>query len=416
MKWFKRGDETTDKECPAIEERAEEIASPVDDTLLRAILGRTVITRKEALEIPSVQSCINFVADIVSMLPIRLYESKDGKTEEIKNDERIKILNSETGDTLDAVQFWRAIVADYYLGKGGYAYINKHLNSFVSLHYIEESNVSVMKNTDPIFKKFVFMVNGTPYYPYEFLKVLRNTKDGAQGTSITEENAKVLSVAYNTWIFEEFIVKKGGNKKGFLQSESRLAQEVMDELRESFRKLYGNNSENVIVLNKGITFQESSNTSVEMQLNENKETNSAEICKIFNMPISIIKGTASEAEYTNGFKMAVMPVLKAIQCALIRDYLLESEKGVRYWEFDTKEMLKGDIKARYEAYKAGLEANFLQIDEVRDMENLEPFGFDWIKLGLDSVLYNTKTGEVYTPNTDKAIKMDKLKGGEQNES
>jgi HK97 family phage portal protein len=195
-----------------------------------------------------------------------------------------------------------------------------------------------------------------------------------------------------------------------------LAQDVIDYLKTAWKKLYGNNEENIIVLNDGVEFQESSNTSVAMQLNENKETNSTEICKLFNVPESIIKGTATAQDYVNGFKLACMPVIKAIESALNRDFLLEKEKASFYYSFDTKELTKGDIKARYEAYGIGIDKNFLQPDEVRYMEDLEPLGLDFIKLGLDSVLYNPKTKEIYTPNTDKVNKIDKLKGGESNES
>jgi hypothetical protein len=41
----------------------------------------------------------------------------------------------------------------------------------------------------------------------------------------------------------------------------------------------------------------------------------------------------------------------------------------------------------------------MQIDEVRYEENLPPLGIKWIKLGLDSVLYDPESGEIYTPNT-----------------
>jgi hypothetical protein len=114
--------------------------------------------------------------------------------------------------------------------------------------------------------------------------------------------------------------------------------------------------------------------------------------------------------------MGVMPVLKAIECALNRELLLEREKGSFYFAFDTKEMLKGDIKERFEAYKTAIESNFMQIDEVRYMEDLPALGINWIKLGLDSVLYNPKTKEIYTPNTNMAQNMEDLKGGEENES
>jgi len=295
------------------EERTEQVVEPsTDDVLLKALLGNTTITKEQALNIPSVQSCINFIADTVSMLPIKLYKDNNGKAEEVKDDVRVDLLNDDTKDTLDAVQFWRAIITDYFLGKGGYAYINRNLNNVISLHYVDESYISIVKNTDPIFKDYKILVNGKGYWPYEFIKILRNTKDGAQGISLIEENNLILSVAYNSLIFEETLVKKGGNKKGFIKSPRKLTQEAIDKLKEAWRRLYSNNSDNVVILNDGLEFQEASNTSVEMQLNENKETNSAEICKLFNIPENIIKGTATAKEYTNAFKMGVMPVLKAI--------------------------------------------------------------------------------------------------------
>ena len=56
------------------EERTEQVVEPsTDDVLLKALLGNTTITKEQALNIPSVQSCINFIADTVSMLPIKLY-------------------------------------------------------------------------------------------------------------------------------------------------------------------------------------------------------------------------------------------------------------------------------------------------------------------------------------------------------
>lgn len=399
------------------EKRTEEVnEANVDDVLLKALLGNTSITRQEAMNIPSVQSCVNFIADTVSMIPFKLYRDIDGKSEEVKGDIRVSLLNDDTRDTLDAVQFWRALIADYFLGKGGYAYIKKIRNKIESLHYVDETFVTPNKNTDPIFKDFDFLVHGKRYKPFEFIKLLRNTKDGAQGTSVIDENNLIMSVAYHTLCFEEILVKKGGNKKGFLKSQKKLSDIALAALKAAFKKLYSNNSENVVVLNDGVEFQEASNTSVEMQLNENKETNSSEICKLFKVPESITKGNASKDDYAKGIKTGVLPVLKVIECALNRDLLLEKEKGSFYFAADTKELLKGDIKERFEAYKTAIEANFMQIDEVRYMENLPSLGLDWIKLGLDSVLYDVKTKTVYTPNTNQSNKIDGLKGGENNES
>ena len=387
------------------EERAETLTPEVDNLLLSALIGRETLTKQQVLNIPSVSGCVKYAGNMVSMLPIKLYKENNGEVKEILNDDRVKLLNDDTSDTLDAVQMWRAAIEDYYLGKGGYIYIKRAGNNFESLHYVEENNVSFAMGTDPIMKDYKLLVQGNQYHGFEFLKLLRNTRNGAYGRSIVNEHEKILSVAYNSLVFEENLVAKGGNKKGFLKSSKKLTQEILDSLRDAFKKLYSNGSENVVVLNDGIDFQEASNTSVEMQLNENKKTNSEEICKLFQFSVGVINGTGSEAEHRNSFKNGIMPLLRVIESALNRDFLLESEKGSYYFAFDTKEMLKGSIKERYDAYSVAIDKGFMQIDEVRYMEDLKPFGISWINLGLNSVLYDTETKQIYTPNTDKQTKI-----------
>ena len=110
-----------------------------------------------------------------------------------------------------------------------------------------------------------------------------------------------------------------------------------------------------------------------------------------------------------------MPILTTIECALNRDLLLEKEKKSFYFAFDTKEITKGDIKTRFEAYKTALDANLMQIDECRYMEDLEPLGLNFIKLGLQDVLFNPQTKEVYTPNTNKVTNISDT-GGENFEN
>ena len=100
-----------------------------------------------------------------------------------------------------------------------------------------------------------------------------------------------------------------------------------------------------------------------------------------------------------------MPVINAIEAALDRDLLLEGEKDHRYFAFDTREATRGDIQTRYNAYAVALQNNFMQLDEVRKLEDLEPLGVNYVKLGLNDVLLDPKTGRIYTPNTNAMVDM-----------
>lgn len=390
------------------EERAEEVVSSGGgDELIRALLSNNNVTREMALEIPEIAGTIDLIAGIIASTPIKLYTAVDGKVKEINGDHRLRLLNDETGDTLTANEFWRAITEDYYLGKGGYAYINTYRNTVESLHYVKESEIAICKNFDPIFKDFDIYVAGNKYYPWQFIRILRNTKDGASGTPITAENSRLISVVYSSLKYELNAAKRGGNKKGFLKSEKKLDEKALKELRAAFSRLYSDDTENTepfIVLNGNLDFKESSNTLAEMQLNENKTANAKEFAKLFHVsPEAVSGGTADTSTIA---KLAAIPLMNVIQSALNRDLLKESEKGIMYFAFDTKELLKGDITERYNAYKTALDANFMQPDEVRYLEDLEPLGLNFIKLGLQDVLYNPDTKEIFTPNTGISRKLD----------
>lgn len=389
----------------AAEKRAEYGMVGFEDPLLQALLGGGTVTKKMALQVPSVSGGIDLIANVVAGTPIKLYRDEGGKAMEVRDDYRIRLLNDETGDALNANEFWKAIVRDYYVGKGGYAYIHREKGTIQSLHYVDEEQISIRKNTDPIFKEFDILVQGAAYRPYDFLKILRNTKDGASGTPITEESSKLIEVAYQTLLFELYLVKKGGNKKGFLKAKKKIDEASMTALREAYSRLYSNTSDNVVVLNDGIEFQESSNTSTEMQMNENKASNALEFAKLFHISTDVMEGKGGEADTAALAKLAAIPLMVTIQCALNRDFLLEKEKGEYYWAFDSKELLRGSIRERFDAYKTALDANFMQIDEVRYAEDLDPLGLSWIKLGLNDVLYDPKTKQVYTPNTNRTARM-----------
>lgn len=363
----------------------------VNDVLLRALLANEPIDRDKAMMLPAVSGAVDFITSAVACMPVRLYRTKKGVVEEVENDPRPKMLNGDTGDTLDGFQLKKAMVEDYLMGKGGYCYIERSRNDVTGLYYVKCDAVSININSDPIHKSYDIIVGDGTYKPFEFVKILRNTKDGASGVGLTVEVAKALETGYQTLMYQLGLVKTGGNKRGFLKSQRKLGQEEIDALKNAWAKLYGNSEENVVVLNNGLEFQEASSTSTEMQLNENKQTMADEINGIFHI----------RDDFEETYKFAIYPIVRAFETALNRDLLLEREKRNCFFAFDSREIIKASLKERYETYQLAKECGIMTINEMRRNENMnEVRGLDIIDLGLGSVLFDTATGETYTPNTD----------------
>lgn len=359
------------------------------------------LTREAALSIPTVSACINKIGDTVSRLPVKLYRKQDEEVTEIFDDSRLRLLNGSTGDTLSTVDMWKAAVEDYYLGSGAWIYVNSDGLSVRSLHYVDSRNVSIMSNTDPIFKAFRVQVNAQNYYDFQFIRLLRKTRDGYTNIPLQEEASSVLSAAWNALKLENMMNSSGGCKPGFLKSKNKLSDAAISAIKDGYSKVYDNEEKRnkIIVLNDGIDFEAISSTAAELQMNENKKTNSIEICKLFGFPHTVIDGGASDDD-NKKFISAVIALLNQIETELDNVLLLETEKEQGYyWAFDTKELTRGSLKERYDAYEIAVRNNILQVDEIRREEDYEPLGFNFVKLGLQDVLLNPETMEVFTPNT-----------------
>jgi HK97 family phage portal protein len=384
----------------------------VNDVLLKAMLRGEKIDKDKALSLPAVSSAVDRITNTIAMIPIKLYKETidkntgKKKVEEVKNDPRINLLNIDTGDTLDAFQMKKAWIQDYLLDKGGYIFIDRTKNKVNSLRYVDARNISVQKNADPIYKDVVFMVNGKQYETFNFITILRSTRDGGISRSVISEVSTAIENAYQTLLYELGLVKTGGAKKGFITSQRRLGDKEIQMLKKAWSNLYSNKSENAIVLNEGMDFKEGSSTTVELQLNERKKTLNDEIDKIFH----------NKESFDDFMKEAIMPILTAVKIALNKDLLLEKEKGSFYFEFDTREITRGNIKERYEAYKIASETGWISKNEIRYLEDYDSIdGLDVITLNLANVVFDTNTGKYYTPNTNAIVDMKNEKGGGDDE-
>lgn len=388
----------------------------VDDVLLKALLYNETITREKVMSLPMVNSAVDFISNSIASCPVKLYKYKDDQVTEV-DDERVKMLNGDTHDTLDGYQLKKAMVEDYLLGGNGYCYIRKDRNDVTGLFYVQDKYISIFEYYEPIFKQYQIYVSGYDgegnkkqvgtFEGYEFIKLLRGTKDGASGTGLTVQVSKALETAYQTLLYQLGMVSTGGNKRGFLKANRKLGSDEITALKTAWRNLYANNTENVVVLNNGLEFQEASNSAVETQLNESKKTLGDEINALFHI---------YPTDFDRTFKEALYPIIKAFETALNRDLLLEKEKNKYFFEFDVKEIIRTSLKDRYESYKLAKETGFMTLNEIRRAENMEHIeGLDVVNVGLGAVLYDVDKHIYYTPNTDTVGDIGEEESAEEEE-
>lgn len=362
--------------------------------------GDEPVSVRTAMQIPMINRCVTMIAGAVAMLPIRLYRKTADGVEEITSDRRLDILNRDTGDTMNADYMRYAWVRDLMLTGSAYSYIEHANGRPYKLYYISSEDVGRMTNRyDPLNKTYQYTIGTHIIEPWQMLKILRNTDGYGGGKGILDENTEVISTAYALIRYQKKQISNGGAKRGILKTNG-MKKDIIAEIKNKWAALWGSkrDSDSMFIINApDVDFKELSSTSVDMQLNQTQETIDKELMKLF--------GTNDGLLTDETVKNAVLPVIDIIEAALDSDLLLEREKGTMYFAFDTRELTRGDINQRYSAYATALSQNFMQLDEVRAMEDLPPLGINFIKLGLNDVLLDPATGRIYTPNTNQYATM-----------
>jgi HK97 family phage portal protein len=228
--FFNRKRDNEDQSRETLAADIGEVQTP-SDVLLTTLIRGDKISLEQALTIPAVSANLDFISNCIAAMPVKLYKYKQGKVEEVENDSRTRLLNNDTGDTLDGFQFKKALVRDYLMTTGGYAYIEKYRNDVTGLYYVDNEYVVIDYNFQPINKFYKIYVEDGTYQPHEFIKLLRNTKTGAWGVGILEELNDALQAAYQTQLYQLGLVKTGGNKRGFIKSQKRLSEPAIQALK-----------------------------------------------------------------------------------------------------------------------------------------------------------------------------------------
>lgn len=373
-------------------------------------VSKDYVTVEDALEIPIVNACISRISDVVGSTDIKLYKkTKDTGREEVVNDIRVKMLNTKVDNgTLNSFELKKLIVRDYFLKGHCYFYIKKDGNKLKDISYLE--NVSINVNSDPFNKLYTINAYDRQLRPFQTLRITRNSKNGIKGKSIIEETGLQFLLILKTMerLLED--VKRGFLPKGFFKTERNIKN--IDEVKEHLKTMLKEDSSGFIFLNSNINYE-----AIEKKKDAENEakahtTELNKIAAIFGVPVSIINGGSNEEDKYNFINFTILPLLSTIESSLNRDLLLENEQGKYYFAFETKELLKGNIKERFEAYQIAIKNNIMSMDEVRDLENMKRLNLDFYKFNIADAMYyrddNKGINMLINVNTNTAIDLNKV--------
>ncbi len=141
-----------------------------------------------------------------------------------------------------------------------------------------------------------------------------------------------------------------------------------------------------MVLEEGAKYSPLTFSSVDLQFQEMRTFQVAEVSRIFRVPLSLLsemsRVTHANAESLGRqfLSLTLLPYLRLWQETIARDLLTEDEQQDHYAEFTTSALEMADLHARVDSYVKAIAGGLLTADEARGKENLPPVGGEAAKL------------------------------------
>lgn len=352
--------------------------------------GRTaksgvLVTPETALTQGVVRACVTLLAESVAQLPCELYRREDDSRKRATEHPLYDIVHASPNQKDTSFEFNELRMGHLGLRGNSYSLIDRDGSGYITeLIPVNPDKIAVLKGPDAL-----------PYYQLRDgsnqilpMRMVHHVKafslDGYLGLSPIQTNPDSIGLAMAVDEHAGRVFANGTTLSGVIErpAESKAIgdQKVVNAILDSFTSRHSGlrNSFSVAMLQEGMQYKQLAMNNEQAQLLESRKYGAIEICRLYKIPPHMIgeleRATNNNIEH-QGLQFVIytlLPWVKRIEAAMMRDLLLPQERKDLYIEFNLSGLLRADQKSRYESYALGRQWGWLSVNDIRRLENLPP--------------------------------------------
>lgn len=207
--------------------------------------------------------------------------------------------------------------------------------------------------------------------------------DATKGLAGVELAREAIGLAMAGEMHGSATFSNGARVSGLLTTDQPLAKEVRDSMRESWQKQYAGsgNAGKVALLSHGMKFIQMASTNADAQFLENRRFQIEEVCRFFGvLPIMVgysdkaATYASAQAMFDAHVRYTMLPRYRRVEKSAEVALLSERERldGL-YFKFFPNALLRGNPTDRAAMYTALYNVGALSPNEIRDLEDMNPY-------------------------------------------
>ena len=339
-----------------------------------------------AMRLMTVHNCVKVLSQSVAQLPLHLME-QNGKLKEKALTHRLyRRLHDQPNSWMTASEFWGMAVAHVSLRGNFYAYkLGMPGGPVKELIPFKADRVEEVKQAEDYSLIYtVRLPTGERVeIPQTRMLHLRGlVLNGLTGMNPIECAREAVGLGLANAEFLARYYGKGMHPGAVIMHPMTLNTPAHANLRKVLTEKYAGlgKSHELMLIDEGMKIEFPKMTLVDAQFLEQGKFNQSQICGMFRVPLMLVQAGDAPTTYASAEQFmlafvthALTPLVVNIEQAIKRDLLTPEEQGRYYAKFSMAGLLRGDMEARFTAYQIGVNTEILNPNEVRDLEDLNPY-------------------------------------------
>lgn len=379
----------------ALVERLLELRGQIqnpDRWMLRHLFGTETksgvdVDADRALEGSAILAAVRRISGDVGATPLKLMQ-REGRNREVAREHSVHKLLTEQPNPEQSPMEFREMVTSFSLTSGtGYAEIVRDGGAEVKeLWPLVPTRVVPFRASESGKLAYFLLLKdgGKRVIPAENMLAIRGlSRDGILGLDTITKMRESIGL---TLAMEEFAARffRGGTSMpGFLKFPGKFKDEkARDRLSSDWNKLHSGlrNMHRLAILEEGMEWVATGVPPGEAQMIESRRFGVTETSRYFLIPPHLI-GDLERATFTNVEQQFLEYLSLTLRHWFVRweqwgdlRLLLPSERADGFYlKHQTSSLLMAVTKERYESYRTGINNGFLSPNDVRELEDMNPF-------------------------------------------
>lgn len=371
-----------------VEQRAYSLADL--DALMDGQLGGTAsgtgiwVDAGTAMTSAVVYACVNVLAQTIASLPLLVYRRLPSGGKERSPEHRLySILHDAPNPEMTSYEFRACLVGHVCLWGNAYAEIEMSDAGINGLWPLRPDRMTPARNeAGELVYDYRLPSGQTKRFRFQQIMHWRGlSSNGIIGYSPIQQAAEAIGLDLATRQYGAKFFGNDSRPGGILTHPNKLSPDAAKRLKASWEDAHRglSNSQRVAVLEEGVQWTAIGIPPEQAQFLETRRYGRAEIAALYRVPLHLIndleRATFSNIEHQSleFVQYSLVPWLVQIEQGIKRDlFRISDGKRTHFAEHLVDGLLRGDVASRFGAYQVARQNGWLNANEIRMLENLNP--------------------------------------------